>query len=341
MRVDTLAISYTDKCNAACRHCCVCSGPKKNNKLDASLVISRLKQFSENGFKKILFTGGEPSLFIDEIAKIVKNSRKYGYRSGIFTNGSWAVTEKSAEVFSKKLSSMGMSSAVLSTSRYHREYVPFNTIMNAAKALKKQGLNVIVSSLYSNRSDPGEVYVDWKLANERIDTKQLLLCPDGRGSSLPETAGNFTIKAEDAVHKGSCDLMGQLYISHDGGIRLCCSIDAMPNRVRNNYFYYYGDIRKMPTSEIVKRIADCGAVAKLMSLRGPGGFYKLKKKQFDRLGFRLKKGYASICELCRDLFGDKRFEEVVRQICRDIAAKRTGENILSESKSTKRRTVEE
>lgn len=84
-----LVIQYTDRCNARCPQCNMrVTEPFERSKLDIDTMKRIIDAAVEKGFRAISFTGGEPLLFLDEVAQILKYARHAGIpytRTG--TNG--------------------------------------------------------------------------------------------------------------------------------------------------------------------------------------------------------------------------------------------------------------
>jgi len=76
-----LVIQYTDMCNARCPQCGMrVTEQFRRSKLDVDAVKMTIDAAVEKGFRAISFTGGEPLLFLDEVAQLVKYARQAGIR---------------------------------------------------------------------------------------------------------------------------------------------------------------------------------------------------------------------------------------------------------------------
>ena len=84
-----LVVQYTDACNARCPQCSMrVTEPFKRSKLDRATAIKIIDAAARKGVKALSFTGGEPLLYVDEIADLLKYARRAGItytRTG--TNG--------------------------------------------------------------------------------------------------------------------------------------------------------------------------------------------------------------------------------------------------------------
>jgi MoaA/NifB/PqqE/SkfB family radical SAM enzyme len=76
-----LVIQYTDRCNARCPQCSMRVTERfERSKLDIDTVKRIIDAAVEKGFRAVSFTGGEPLLFLEEVAQLLKYARQAGIR---------------------------------------------------------------------------------------------------------------------------------------------------------------------------------------------------------------------------------------------------------------------
>ncbi len=84
-----LVVQYADHCNAACPQCDMrITHPYKRSRLTTDSVKEMIDHAAQHHFKAISFTGGEPLLFLNDIAELMRHAGKAGIsyiRTG--TNG--------------------------------------------------------------------------------------------------------------------------------------------------------------------------------------------------------------------------------------------------------------
>lgn len=83
----TMVVETNHACNLRCLHCYVPDSSKREAKfLDRALAESLFDQFEENGFRFVLFTGGEP-LAHPEFDALYESAWDRGFSLSLFTNG--------------------------------------------------------------------------------------------------------------------------------------------------------------------------------------------------------------------------------------------------------------
>ena len=73
-------------CNMRCRHCGSAAGGPRPDELDTDEAVSLLEQLAELGCRKLVISGGEPTLRPDW-PTLVERAAATGMRTGLFTNG--------------------------------------------------------------------------------------------------------------------------------------------------------------------------------------------------------------------------------------------------------------
>jgi|GEM_PF-57978 len=86
-RLRELWLHVSDRCNLACRHCLVSSGPTGAEGVDTEKILAVTRQACDLGANTIYFTGGEPFLRPDlpQILSVVTSD--YGATAVVLTNG--------------------------------------------------------------------------------------------------------------------------------------------------------------------------------------------------------------------------------------------------------------
>ena len=92
-----LAIMITRRCNMACAHCSVESGPKAGQK-GPSLedLLEAVQDAAAAGVRAINVTGGDPLLRERVALAVIRDSRRLGIATRLTTIGFWGRTPESA-----------------------------------------------------------------------------------------------------------------------------------------------------------------------------------------------------------------------------------------------------
>lgn len=80
----TANVIITHACNMACSHCF--QGNSDGMHAQSEKIVHALEKLKQYGFDKILLTGGECTTH-PHFLEILKQSKKTGFRTGVFTNG--------------------------------------------------------------------------------------------------------------------------------------------------------------------------------------------------------------------------------------------------------------
>ena len=88
-----VAIMLTRRCDIACGHCSVVSGPDvRGPEPPLDDLLEAVRAAAAAGAGAIQLTGGEPMLRRDVALELLREARRLGIASAITTNGSWGRT---------------------------------------------------------------------------------------------------------------------------------------------------------------------------------------------------------------------------------------------------------
>ncbi|GAB4483205.1 MAG: radical SAM/SPASM domain-containing protein [Burkholderiaceae bacterium] len=143
----TLTIIGTYRCTAACRQCCFESSPAVRGHLtleEITRAIDQARELSPN-LKVVVFSGGEATLLRDTLFAALRQCRQRSLLTRLVSNGSWGKSATSAHHFAARLAQAGLAELNLSTGPEHREWIPLQSVENAARAALEHGLRTVVS----------------------------------------------------------------------------------------------------------------------------------------------------------------------------------------------------
>jgi len=155
-----LTLKLTNRCPAQCAHCCTSSGPESwQGPLDYGLAETALLQSLELGcFDHLSFTGGEALVYMDDVLSLSRLAHSHGYTVSVVTNGFWAGSPRRAHVYALQLKRAGVTTIKVSTSPFHRRYIPTANVANAWVAAEDIGLEVmILHASLGEESPPSEL----------------------------------------------------------------------------------------------------------------------------------------------------------------------------------------
>lgn len=134
-----LALMVTRRCNMACEHCSVESGPNVRGEPSEAELLSVVRQAGALGVGAINITGGEPMLRGALVVRLVRECRRLGIATVLTTNGFWGRTPASARRHLRALRRAGLGGLTVSYDRYHAAFMephPVRHIAQAASALR-------------------------------------------------------------------------------------------------------------------------------------------------------------------------------------------------------------
>lgn len=274
------------KCTMTCDHCVNDSSPFRDNKVTADEITNIITALNKLQPREIVFTGGEPTLYIDQCNQIL-NNLIFEYKVILTTNGSFAVnpvrTQKVLDNF------LRLNTVQLSFDKFHNGARNTSSPYLIREYCKRKNLDfVIIVSL----SSPEEIIFVNNLKKE-YKCNVVFQKIEGSGRAR-ETHTEFEHPIfDETVLKEKCPNRNTFtYISHVG-FSPCCS-----NLVFNSNLAPYADfdINRLQKSEAYREIVN-------MSFED-----RLKKYKISRRNLLAR--HSSPCNLCEFIEMNKSSYEV-------------------------------
>lgn len=274
----TLCIIVGTRCGFSCRHCLI-----EKQTRDRSLTsreTSLLQRVISKHASRLSFSGGEPTLYIPNINKIVSaHPAPHKLKLGITTNGSFAVSRAAAQ------RTLGMIPSLqqvrLSYDRFHAEFLPFSYVKNLYTACKRMGLSFRVVLCMQSPLDLTLVKKLEKLGDFRIEVQPVCDVGEARKNKVAFTYPVFDRK----ILSKYCPNRNQLAYMCGKGFSVCCS-----NLVFNNV--YNGCVHATPEEHMKS------SFYKVLTRLSFGEL--LKKFKISEL--ELSPDHSTGCSLCEYIF---------------------------------------
>ncbi|WP_290737591.1 radical SAM protein [Fibrobacter sp. UBA3718] len=318
-----LTIITTNRCNAACSHCIMCSGKGRKEILTFDQIknnIDQMKKVSRGPFV-LIFTGGEPTLLGEDLFESIAYADSLGIPSRIVTNAHWAKTRQDAERMVQTLAECGLSEINISTDDYHVKYVPFSNVKNAWKACHGKGFHaVIVGVSYSKESKITPEFVEAQFNEKlqrRFNSKERELPLDKRdkdgtiyaisntwvtksGRAAEELSDkSFKFKRNTNFFLGKCPtIMSSVIVSPSNHVWACCGFECGDGSALD-----IGDLSKATMNSIVKK-AEKNIVIQAIKYLGPLQLKDCLASIDPDIEFKNK--YTCVCALCEDIVKNER-----------------------------------
>jgi len=277
-----LAFGYSTRCNIRCEHCVAADDIPDNRKMDHDRAKEIIVEMAHAGVGGVSFSAGEPFLYFNEIAELVKLCRQFGIYTRIVTNSFWAKTAEASDSLVSELKENGLCQLRLSYSRWHQKHVDRNNVLNAARSCRKIGLDYFISFVtdFSLEDDPYEQF---------LRDHDLIFFPEpliyaGRAASFPRRNILTDYQAN------CCDM--NPYLTPDLDMYACC--DAGSSFTETGFFHL-GNLNNSTIEELFTKTETDRLynLIRTMGITNIASFTGLRAREIIT--------YTK-CELCRKLF---------------------------------------
>ena len=277
-----LAFGYSTRCNIRCEHCVATEDLPAGRKMDHDKAKELIVEAAQAGVGGISFSAGEPFLYFNEIAELVKLCSQIGIYTRIVTNSFWAKTAESSDRLVSELKKNGLCQLRLSYSRWHQKNVSRNNVLNAARSCQKIGLDYFISFItdFSKEDDQHEQF----LRNHGLTFFPEPVIYAGRAESFKRRRILTDYQAN------CCDM--NPYLTPDLDMYACC--DAGSHFPETNFFYL-GSLNDNTMEQLfTKSETDrLHSLIRTMGITNIASFTGMKAREIITY---------SKCELCRKLF---------------------------------------
>lgn len=223
----TLTILCTYQCTAACKQCCFESSPAIRGRLSKETIIARITEAKTSfpSLKVVVFSGGEAMMLKDDLFAAIAYCTAEGLRTRIVSNGYWGRTPRSASVAVNKLKDAGLSELNISTGVDHRQWVPLDSVVNAAVCAAEAGMFCLVT-VESESSD--ERVVDQLMDNPRFARQVRQGAVSFQSNSwMPFNTGAEDRKQEVDLHelrRGCAQVIDTVVVTPHDNLSACCGL---------------------------------------------------------------------------------------------------------------------
>lgn len=289
----SLVLMVTMGCYSECAHCCLSSSRAKlGSRLTKEEMELYIKEASEVNVQSVVFTGGEPTAYLDDLYEPMSLARDLGLYVDLRTNGYWAENQEKAQAILQHLHDCGLRRLGLSFDKFHAEFISDACIKNIIEAAQILGM---------------DIYLDW-IGNESREyvarhlgiadhLVRMVGPPLKVGRARQITNGHFAlIPIEDVECHSEFS-----YVCGDDGLSLtifpndyvslhsCCWVN--PGLIR----------RRSPNddwlAELVEDVSQ-DPITNLLYRSGIGGLIRIARRENPRI---LKDYYSHQCEACFDI----------------------------------------
>ena len=243
-RISGLVVVPGYACNFFCPHCSIYGRKKSSLSEDEVCLIARTIQ--RQGIKSVFFTGGEPSLYISEINRILELAGGgKGVTVAVTTNGSFATDP------AKAVETLGafvkLNSVQLSYDKFHQKFLPDANVANLYAACKKLKKRFSVVLTLESPLDMQLIGFLRRIGDFTIAVQTVLPVGAARINKIEYKYPFFDRK----VLSRRCVVKGKFAYMPGSGFTSCCMAPELP---KSRFKYFHPTVEEHIKSEFFKLI---------------------------------------------------------------------------------------
>ena len=311
-----LTFIISDKCNITCDFCGPDCGTDHKVALDAEFMIKTFeKQNSTLGVTNVVFTGGEPTLFLNDLYKTMGHINTCNIPMRIVTNAFWGRNRKTAQKIVKNLKDCGLTEFNFSVDDFHQEYISYQSIKTAVEVSKEFNIPVLLAhKTYPNGRSNKKTFENLlgkTIPNlESLETDEFEIAfssantiPMGRGAEKITDYSEWSNNL-DSSWRGPCkSVFKDITVQPNRQLSPCCGIID-----RKTSEFYFSDLENTNFLEVVEN-ANSSVLYNWLALEGPSGIMDFIKENSSHHDFR--DSYVQNCELCQQIFKDPKYKKII------------------------------
>jgi len=320
VHITSLGLHLTDQCNARCQHCAYHCGPGVKGAMGLDDAREYLQQVAGQSLDTVCMSGGEPCLYPDLVAEVVREARAVGAPGvWVFTNAYWAVNRTAAGRRLAHLQKAGMTRLCLSADAFHQSFVPVARVRHAMAAARNLGLEVVLDSRFLGPPhDDNPVNRTTRQVLEQLGNLEDIELWQGQPHCIGRAGDSLLpqLLQRPGVPRGSCPgpWAGGTWENPAGAdVDWCGEVSLCPG-------ISVGNARARPLSIILAEYSPRRhPIIRELAAGGPA----LLAEMARRIGYTPRAGYVSECHLCYDVrkFLRPRYSsELAPLICYEEAA---------------------
>lgn len=309
-----ISFVVTDGCTAHCKDCCFNCSPKKSEFITAEEMIKVIKQVQDT-VRVVVFTGGEATLHLDELSKVIHFCCDNNISTRLVTNGWWASSAIRSDTFVKNLIDMGLSELNTSTGDMHQRFIPIKNIMNMANSCVKYDFTLVINAECSDshvfnpftfkESEQWKTFKE-KDINERVD---MLPSPWISLSDEADYTYNNMNVIDNSMELGCQYLFTQMIIHPNREIMACCGLAS--DRIEEMKLGKFPQIQVMEAWE--KEVND--TLKKWLFISGPKNILRTLMSIDKELENEISNKFNSAvhqCQFCNILHNNVKARESLK-----------------------------
>lgn len=215
--IKELCVEVGTRCNFKCDHCGI--GNSEGIGLSPAEIELLIRSVEEYQIKKILFVGGETTLYVSEINRVLQRLSPSALpKVTITTNGYFAKSKvKAKEIFKSILK---LDAVQLSYDKYHCKFLPFNYVQNIKLACEDLGIEFGVLASICDPMDLVILKKLWGLGAVPVGISKVIPLGNAKKNNLAMRYPIFDKK----ILLEKCPGRDKLMYLCGRGFSTCCSL---------------------------------------------------------------------------------------------------------------------
>src|SRR5215211_7336354 len=304
----------TFRCTAECTHCGTLSSPREKTWLSKGHIFSAIDQAIDNGYKLVVFTGGEPTLAGETLLSGIERAAFQGLPVRIVTNGWWASSDEKAKRRVAEFVRAGLTELNTSTGDQHTRFVPLGNMIRAARVSVEAGLRVaimvevvkqrtVTKETVESHPEYERICRDFPDAQpEIIESPWMPLSPAANNEYPEGLAANKT----NLISRTGCDsVLSTTTVHADGTMASCCGLG-----MRLIPELHQGNIEDTTLAD-ADRAAENDFLKRWIRLEGPERIVAWAATHNPDIEW--ENMYAHRCQACIRLYKDPKIRQVIKE----------------------------
>lgn len=210
-----MVVKVTNNCNIKCEHCRENSGPGQDSILDWNVFKKTMDKIANNGWIAPL-QGGEPTLYMDTVEKMIDYQKSVGIKTVLYTNGWWAYDEN----IKNRILKINPDILVISINQWTQKFIPVDRPKKILKDFEKELPIVILSEVH----DENGPVIFKQLEFENVAHTPYTVSPVGRAKNLVYKNVDFYKKEWNTCFQCgyTLELDHKIYSNCCAGTQGCC-----------------------------------------------------------------------------------------------------------------------
>jgi hypothetical protein len=278
-------------------------------------MLSAIDQAIQNGYKSVVFTGGEPTLSGEDLIFAIKRAASAGLNTRVVTNAWWAMDEESALRHALSFVSAGLREINFSTGDQHAAFVPLQNVLRACRACLHAGLrsiSIMVETVKTRgvtaeslTDDPDFKRLLVQFPSARLHVLESPWMPMSPYKTSTYQGGMVANRANVASRPGCNSCLSTTTVQADGRIAACCGLG-----MRTIPELQIGHIEKNTLTDADGVAAD-DFLKRWIRIEGPERILAWAAEHDEDIQW--ENMYAHRCQACLRLYKDPRVRAVIKQ----------------------------